>query len=93
MIYHDFPIKNADFPARYVSLPEGHPPFFAEDHADDQGSHGLGVLGDARGTGCWTGDGWYIYILFIHISYVIYLINGGFNGKILTITNLYPLVI
>jgi len=34
-----------------------------------------------------------IYILFIHISYVIYLINGGFNGKILTITNLYPLVI
>ena len=35
----------------------------------------------------------YIYILFIHISYVIYLINGGFNGKILTITNLYPLVI
>ena len=49
MIYHDFPIKNADFPAPCVSLPEGHPPFPPEDHADDQGSHGLGVLGDARG--------------------------------------------
>ena len=74
MIYHDlpiknadFPIENADFPARYVSLPEGHPPFPPEDHADDQGSHGLGVLGDARGN--WLlNRGCMIYPLVIYIA-------------------------